>query len=180
MKSINYLITLSAVEIHYLQKFCSYQSISGQRSHFISPWKYQKTWLFGVFSGYKMKALAKNGLDYVWIVKDWLKSNMLENTFKNAGASYSQKLNIAITPKVQSNIWTSAISLSLSWQRSLSYKNQSNDLQSKSWDWFPQNSDFSYERVNGVHKNELTHTNVNKNLLKCLGTLNCIIWKKRS
>ena len=118
---------------------------------------------FLVFSESMQCDDSRNWLDYVYIVKNWLKRNMLESTFKTAGTSYSQKLNITITPKVQSNIWTSAISLTLSWQV-------------KSWDWFLHDG---HERVNRVLENKLTLTNVNKNLLKCLGTLNWIIWKKK-
>ena len=38
--------------------------------------------------------------------------------------------------------------LTLSWRRSLSYRNQSIDLQSKSVDWFLYDRDLSHERVN--------------------------------
>ena len=38
--------------------------------------------------------------------------------------------------------------LTLSWPRSLSYRNQSIDLQSKSVDWFLYDRDLSHERVN--------------------------------
>ena len=45
---------------------------------------------------------------------------------------------------------TTKSTLTLSWQRSLSYRNQSVDLESKSVDWFLYDSKLRHERVNEV------------------------------
>ena len=45
--------------------------------------------------------------------------------------------------------------LTFSWRRSLSYRNQSIDLQSKSMDWFLYDRDLRHEKVNKGHKHDV-------------------------
>ena len=55
---------------------------------------------------------------------------------------------VRILQKFSSVRKTSFISLTLSWRRLLSYRNQSIDLQSKSVDWFLYDNGLRHERVN--------------------------------
>ena len=48
-----------------------------------------------------------------------------------------------------------ARSLTLSWWKSLSFRNQSIDLQNESMDWFQDDRDLRHERVKRFVKNEL-------------------------
>ena len=57
--------------------------------------------------------------------------------------------------------------LTLSWQRSVSYRNQSIDLQSKSIDWFLYNKDLRHKRVERVSK-KLYVIHTNKTFMKLL------------
>ena len=49
--------------------------------------------------------------------------------------------------KIKPNPFLNVAYLTLSWRRSLSYKNQPIDLQSKSMDWFLHDMDLCHERV---------------------------------
>ena len=52
--------------------------------------------------------------------------------------------------------------LTLSWQRSLSYRNQSIDLLCKSVDWFLYNNGFRHERVNSLTRSRFGLSHLNK------------------
>ena len=54
------------------------------------------------------------------------------------------------------------ILLTFSWRRSLSYRDQSTDLQSKSMDWYLHDRDLHYERVNLGEGSTTTFTSVNE------------------
>ena len=62
------------------------------------------------------------------------------------GDSY---VNRAVVPSIKVNVLLTfmSIELTLSWQRSQSYRKQSIHMQSKSMDWFLYDSDFRHERV---------------------------------
>ena len=67
-------------------------------------------------------------------------------------SQHQRFLNVFMGNKNEAVTWNGLI---LSWWRSLSYRNQSIDLQTKSMDWFLYDRDLRHERVKvGVLLNE--------------------------
>ena len=130
--------------------------------YFLPPWIIRKAYAFlmsvGVesdfFRGYRNVTLGINWM-MKWIVC-WKDAKLARQTH-----GFLVVLLPPVWPSDVFHIETSPLScnangLTLSWRRSLSYRNQSIDLQSKSMDWFLYDRDFCHESVKTLGWNGLT------------------------
>ena len=86
--------------------------------------------------------------------------NHTKKHYENANRKKTKTFN---KKKLLPNLWTKndykkklSFSLTLSWRRSLSYRNQSIDLLSKSMEWFLNDRDICHERVINKEKDIFT------------------------
>ena len=70
-------------------------------------------------------------------------------SFSSVSVVYFEQMNVNMNETVKRTLFRK-LSLTLSWPRPISYRNQSSDLQSKSMDWFLYDNDFRYERVKNL------------------------------
>ena len=107
-----YMITLT----HFWPMFLLY-----------TPWRHQKPKVSGVFRGYKMGTLAKNGFQVPAVALNSLPKTVfvISKCITLSVVTLDQKLFRDLQRP------TNSPCLTLSWRRSLSYRNQSIHLQSK-------------------------------------------------
>ena len=89
------------------------------------------------------------------------------------GDAFFSKLliNASIVLKVGSLAWCAVFNplchFILSWRRALSYRNQSNDLQSKSMDWFLYDNNLRHERANLQRRDDISKIIIWSNYMQC-------------